>query len=218
MDFKAEILKVIQDGEKEIKRFLDRNKAGRTHAFLGSCKHITRPEFSKHGEHGRTPCILGKVYQQCGSPPPPDTPIFKEDTPPYPIMKEYRPFYQLYRLDCVYPTPRRCDKMGYPVVWDNEWLIEVENDPKKFCYTMRVLLDFMGQNRLGIFFADGPDIKKLTEEFLPIWNAFSLGCPFADELNLQAIFFPESYSTWDAYASASISFTWDALDRSFVAT
>ena len=207
MDFKTEILRVIRENEQVIAPFLG-IRSHRTHAFLGGSHRIMQPVFSRRGEDSRVQCILAQVYSQC----------YPAQAMATPNTNELLPFFECYRLDCVYLSPRSYDKNGFPNIWNNEWLIEVENDLTEFAMTMRGLLDIVGMNRLGIFFADTPDLKVLTDEFRISWDDYASHYGFAGDLNLQAIFFPESYSSWDTYAKASASYLWDASSRTFVNT
>jgi len=211
MDFRTAILDVICQNEKLIAPFLD-EKARRTHAFLGSVLRIPPCDrrFSEHGDGSFHPCILTQVYRQC-------YPHMAAACAP-PQISESHPFYQLYRIDCTYfAAPRISDAVGWPVVWENDWMIEVENDPRGFAFTLRRLLDFVCNTRLGIFFVDSPDNQHvcLTEEFRVSWDAFASRYRFASDLGLQVILFPTSYSSLQTYKGESRHWIWDPTTRSF---
>lgn len=206
-DLRNTILDVVRDNEQAVVPFLIRG-AKRTHAFLGSCGRMKeQPIFSQHPEDSRQPCILNQVYARL-------YPHVVQAVPPI----EKHPFFELSRLDCAFFTStRKPDKAGYPVEWELDWLIEVENNLLEFTMHLRGLLDFIANHRLGIFFCDRPDdqIGRLTNEFLVSWRPFAAKYSFANDLDLQAIFFPENYTTFREYSDASRTFIWNGKEESF---
>lgn len=205
LDFRRKILDVIRDNEQLVMPFLA-TQAGRTHAFLGAWhRTIQQSVFSRHGESNCTPCILTQVYQR----------TYPASSPKPVASTELLPFFELYRMDCHFLAPRTSDRKGFPVLWDYDWIIEVENNPAKFAHELRILLDLTCQHRLGIFFIDAPDLSQRAQEFLPSWDDFVAHHPCAAGADLQVVFFPTSYSDWSQYDASSSSCVWQPGTRSF---
>jgi hypothetical protein len=163
--------------------------------------------FSRHGGNGYEARILTQVYAQT-------YPAMAANSP----VAEKHPFFELYRLDCAFfANPRKADKFGYPVDWEMDWLIEVENNSSEFAMHLRGLLDFIANHRLAIFFSDTPEdrITQLTPEFAKSWDSFASKYRFANELDLHVAFFPERYTSYQEYANSSRSICWDGRSKSF---
>lgn len=212
MDFRKAILDVICQDAKLIAPFLGA-PAMRTHAFLGSGRRVPpgSRKFSKHGNGGFHSCILTQVYKRY-------YPHMASAAAP-PQISEPSPWYEFYRFDCAYFAARRISNaVGFPVVWEMAWMIEVENDPRKFAFILRALLDIVCNARLAIFFVNfSPDREqqRLTDEFRVSWDAFEARHRFASELALQVIFFPDSYSSFQTFATESRYWIWEPASRSF---
>lgn len=209
-DLRIHILEVIRQNEQTVVPFLG-TRSQRTLAFLGK-KHRSIPQasrvFNKYGTDGFRPCIMTQVYERFHA--------HKAIDPSAPSDHLQCVFVENW-ADCTYMTePRTFDGYGYPIVWEYDWAIEVENEIQEFAMTLRVLLDFNATCRAGIFFSNSPDMDRLTGEFVRSWDPFASRYAFASTLHLQVIFFPESFSTWQDYTSASRSYLWRAESRSFV--
>ena len=206
MDMHTAILEVIRQNGSLLHALLNAG-AGRTHAFLGSRKSLAVPPvFSRLGEYDLQPCILTQVYQRLHN-------CSLQD-----IRGKGEPlvFFEAFRLDCTYLAgPRTFDAKKFPVSWENDWVIEVENDWPEAAMTLRSLLDVVTRHRLGIFFKNSPNIDELSKDFRKSWETFISQYPFATGFDLQVIVFPESYSSFDEYAKSSRSCVWDSETHSF---
>ena len=55
----------------------------------------------------------------------------------------------------------------------------------------------------------------LTTEFLKAWKPFAAKYNFANDLHLQAVFFPETYTTFPEYSDRSRTYIWNGKTESF---
>ncbi len=211
IDPRHEILEIIRQDEDVLRRFLDdpRPLAKRTHAFLGNKSRWIPPAdrlFDRYGKKGEIPgpCILTQVFRER---------YRSMDSPcQSPSLSEQHPWYECCGVDCTFlRAPRKSDGR-YPIEWEFDWMIEVENNVSEFAYHLRGLLDFVCNHRLGIFFSDSPDeeIAGLNEKFRAAWRPFAAKHRFADELDLQVVFFPNKCESSETYSRDSRSYTWNA--------
>lgn len=211
LNLKQEILDVIRQDETRIRPYLDQ-AAMRTHAFLGTSRRIPEVQrrFSRYGDNYSLPCILTQVHHRCY----PDW----NEVRPVPTISELHPFFECYGIDCTFfARPRTAGPYGFPVVWENDWMIEVENNCNEFAYHLRVLLDITCNHRLGIFFVESPEstMTRLASEFIEPWKSFAATRSESCDPNLQVILFPTTYESWDDYSMQSRTYTWNVRAQQF---
>ncbi len=132
----------------------------RTHAFNGrlgkldSCKR----KFCKHEKkNGLELCFLTQVFQRLHPEP----------------LKERHPSFERYGIDCRYLDGDRTKNGRFASGWNNELIIEIENDLKEFVWTLRVLLDIMADHRIAVFFYNSEQtisLDALSDQFRPPWE------------------------------------------------
>ena len=209
---RKEIVEII---EKEVsEKGLLGDFAGRTHVFTGSHKNIKteRREFSRYGENGEKrlkPSILTQVYRK----------LYPQNEN---IEINKLVWFENLRYDCTYLKKPQEILSGhkFPVDWDYDCIIEVENNIKEFAFTLRTLLDVVCKKRVAIFFWDNFNVKEHEEVHkfkCKCWQPFKKRYQFIDEFELYVIIFPEKYEDAGGrtYFERSKSYKWDTQKEEF---
>ncbi|HTQ37501.1 MAG TPA: hypothetical protein VMJ32_00645 [Pirellulales bacterium] len=103
------------------------------------------------------------------------------------------------------------DENGFATAWNNELIIEIENDPKEFVWTLRVLLDIIADYRIAVFINNAKQatsLESLSDQFRAPWKQFMTHNPFASKFHVGIVLLPTEFKNENQFRDESQYTEW----------